>query len=167
MRNINYYLYVGRLVPYKKVDLLVKVFNKLDKTLYIIGTGSEKDRLKSMAKNNIKFVGAVSDKELITYYKGAFALLMPQLEDFGIVSVEAQGFGVPVIAYGRGGALDTVLDGKTGVLFNEQNEKSLRDAIEKFVKMSFNKKTLIANAKRFSKETFKSNFSRKIRNHIG
>lgn len=155
------YLYVGRLVQYKKVDLLVDVFNKLGKKLVIVGSGSEEKRLKTKSKKNIKFVGEVSDGELIGYYCGAKALIMPQEEDFGITSVEAQSFGVPVIAYNKGGAQDTVIDGKTGVLFSGQNFRSLADAIAKFEKMSFNDKLLAENAARFiQKPPFRSYFGR-------
>jgi len=152
----SYYLLVSRLdFGYKKVELAVKTFNLLKKPLVIVGTGREKEKLESMAGKNIKFVGRVSDKELARYYLGARALVMPQEEDFGIVSVEAQSYGTPVIAFGKGGATDTVIDGKTGVLFPKQDIQSLTRAIAKFEKMSFNVELLTQNAGRFSKEIFK------------
>ncbi|MDP1710141.1 MAG: glycosyltransferase, partial [bacterium] len=113
-------------------------------------------RLKKVAEKNIKFVDSVSDKRLAEYYKNAKALIMPQEEDFGIVSVEAQMHGVPVIAFKKGGAKDTVIDGKTGILFDEQSVESLTRAIAKFEKIVFNHKYIIKNAQRFSKDIFKT-----------
>ena len=106
----KYYLLVSRLdFGYKKVELAIEAFNRLGKPLVIVGTGREEVRLKRMAVKNIKFAGRVSEEELIKYYQGAKALIMPQEEDFGIVSVEAQSHGVPVIAFKKGGAIDTVI----------------------------------------------------------
>ena len=158
----KYYLIVSRLVSYKKVDLAIKTFNKLGYPLYIVGTGNQETKLKLMSRQNIKFLGGVSDEELLDVYKNAIALIMPQEEDFGIVSIEAQSMGIPVIAYSKGGAVDTVTDGITGVIFNEQNEESLSQAIEKFSEISFNRKTLMTNATRFSKEVFKKEFIKNI-----
>jgi glycosyltransferase involved in cell wall biosynthesis len=162
VKDEKYYLIVNRLVPYKRVDLAISSFNKLGLPLVVIGKGSEESRLKSMANKNIKFVGEVSEKELSKYYQNAKALIMPQEEDFGIVAVEAQSFGVPVIAYKKGGALDTVIDGKTGILFKNQNVESLMQAVKKFDRMSFNERVLKENAKRFSFDVFKE----KILNQI-
>jgi len=153
--NRPYYLVVARLVPYKKVDLAVRAFNKLGLPLVVIGTGSEQFKLKLKSKKNIKFVGQVSDEELARYYRGAKALIMPQEEDFGLVAVEAQGFGVPVIAYQKGGAKDTVIDGKTGLFFDQQNPESLSRVIRGFDKHHFNEEELILHAGKFSKANFK------------
>jgi glycosyltransferase involved in cell wall biosynthesis len=153
----KYYLMVSRLVKYKRVDLVIKTFNKLGYPLVIIGTGREENKLKRMAGKNIKFAGQVSEKDLSVYYRNARALIMPQEEDFGIVAIEAQSFGVPVIAYKKGGAIDTVINGKTGLLFDQQNEESLTEAIATFEKMTFVVDNLYTNAKRFSKEIFKTN----------
>ena len=158
----NYYLCVSRLVKYKKVDLLIETFNELGLPLIIVGIGSEFKGLKSRSKSNIKFLGQISDQELAKVYQNALGFLMPQEEDFGITSVEAQSFGVPVIAYGKGGALDTVIDGKTGIFFNEQNKASLSSAIAKFDNLSFNRRYLITNAKRFSSERFKRELQRSL-----
>ena len=157
-----YYLYVGRLVKYKKVDLLVDTFNQLKLPLVIVGVGSEFNSLKLKANSNIKFLGQVTDKELVKVYQGAKAFLMPQEEDFGITAVEAQSYGVPVIAYKQGGALDTVIDGKTGVFFTDQTEPGLKSAIAKFDTISFNKRYLIANAKKFGKNRFKRELQRSL-----
>ena len=161
-KDRKFYLIVSRLVGYKKVDLAIDVFNKLGLPLIIVGTGREEKRLKSKSKNNIKFVGQVSEKELVKHYQNAKALIMPQEEDFGIVSVEAQAVGTPVIAFRKGGATDTVIDGKTGVLFDKQNVASLTRAIAKFKKMVFNHKYLVKNAKKFSKAAFKKEFLKHI-----
>jgi len=159
----SYYLLVSRLdFGYKNVELAIKVFNKIKKPLVVVGTGRQSSKLKSMSRKNIKFVGRVSDAELERYYLGAKALIMPQEEDFGLVSVEAQSYGVPVIAYGKGGVLDTVVDGKTGILFSEQNIKSLTDAIEKFEKTKFVVDNLYTNAQRFTEDIFKKEFLRII-----
>ncbi len=151
----DYYLLVNRLIPYKRVDLAVKAFNALGNSLYIVGSGSEEIKLKKIARSNIKFLGQVNEKELCQLYSRAKALIMPQEEDFGIVAVEAQSFGVPVIAYKKGGALDTVIEGKTGIFFRNQTVKSLMQSVKKFDRMSFNARVLKENAKRFSFEIFR------------
>jgi glycosyltransferase involved in cell wall biosynthesis len=153
----DYYLLVNRLIPYKRVDLAVKTFNKLGIPLYIVGSGSEGAKLKKMAACNIKFLGQVNEKELYQLYSRAQALIMPQEEDFGIVAIEAQSFGVPVIAYKKGGSLDTVVEGKTGIFFKNQTVKGLMQAVKKFDKMNFSERILKVNAKKFSKEVFKKN----------
>jgi glycosyltransferase involved in cell wall biosynthesis len=160
----KYYLIVSRLVKHKRVDLAVEAFNMLGYPLIIIGTGREGKKLKRMAGNNIKFVDQVSEKDLAMYYNGAKALIMPQEEDFGIVAIEAQSYGVPVIAYKKGGAVDTVILGETGVFFVEQKPESLVEAIRKFEKLKFNDRILHSNAKRFSKELFKREFLDFVKN---
>jgi glycosyltransferase involved in cell wall biosynthesis len=160
LENLNkdkghFFLIVSRLVSYKRVDLAIQAFNKLGLPLIIVGTGLQKMRLKLMAKKNIRFVGFVDEKKLAQYYCGAKALVMPQLEDFGIVAVEAQSFGVPVIAYYKGGSKDTVINGKTGITFLNQKVDSLVSAVGQFEKTVFDRSYLLANASRFSKENFK------------
>lgn len=157
----KYFLIVSRLVPYKKIDLAIEVFNKLGRPLVIVGTGSEEFKFKFKSKKNIKLLGQVSNKKLIEIYKGARALIMPQEEDFGIVSVEAQAVGIPVIAYKKGGAFDTVIEGKTGIFFEEQTVESLTSAVKKFDNDSYldiRPEYCIKNAQRFSKERFKEEF---------
>lgn len=167
-RRGNYYLIVNRLIPYKKVDLAIKAFNKLKYPLYIVGSGSEEKKLKRIAHDNVKFLGQVNETELSGLYLGAKALIMPQEEDFGIVAVEAQRYGVPVIAFGKGGALDTVINGKTGILFDRQNVNSLMQAVKKFAKMRFSERILINNAKRNSFQVFKKGLQRSlVRSDIG
>ena len=160
----HHYLVVSRLVPYKRVDLAVKAFNKLKLPLVVVGTGSQANNLKLIAKNNIKFVGEVSEEELVKYYEGAKALIMPQEEDFGIVAVEAQFFGVPVIAYKKGGALDTVVEGRTGTFFLKQEVDNLASAVAQFNQRPVvNRPSLVENANRFSEDVFKEKFERFIK----
>ena len=120
-----------------------------------------------MAKSNIELLGSLTDKELVEYYKECQALIFPQEEDFGLAILEAQSFGKPVIVLKKGGALDTVTDGKTGIFFEEQSKKSLEDAILKFQKTNFNPEDSIENAKKFSFEEFKTNLEKKIKLTIG
>jgi len=142
VKNLNgYYLVVSRLVKYKKVDLAIEVFNELGLPLVIVGS-------------NIHFTGFVSEKSLARYYSNAKALIFPQEEDFGIVAVEAQSYGLPVIAYKAGGVTD-IISKDTGVFFDKQNKKNLIEAIEKFQNMRFSKELIKRNAGKFSKEKFK------------
>lgn len=157
-RSGIYYLIHGRFEPYKRLDLIIDVFKNLSLPLVVSGSGSEFDYYKKQSFSNIKFVAKPTDTELIKLYQNAKAFLMPQDEDFGITAVEAQSFGIPVIAYNRGGSLDTVVDGKTGILFNDQTKQSLINAIARFDKTNFNSGYLITNAKRFSKDLFKEKF---------
>lgn len=151
----NYYLLVSRLIPYKRTDLAVKVFNDLGLPLYIVGTGSEEKRLKKMAKKNIKFFGHVDDNTLKKLYGQAKALVFPQEEDFGIVAVEAMASGTPVIAYKKGGALDTLIEGETGVFFEKQEEAMLEKAVKRLEKTQIDEKKLKKQADKFSKDNFK------------
>ena len=155
----QYYLALGRLIPYKRFDLLVEAFNSLGLPLYIIGDGKEFASLKAKAMDNVKLLGFTDEDTLKNYYANAKAFLFPQKEDFGITAIEAMSAGKPVIAYGAGGALETVVDGKTGVFFEEQTVKSLSEAVRKFEKMSlagkFESSEIRAHAEKFSKERFK------------
>ncbi|MAG59699.1 glycosyl transferase [Candidatus Woesebacteria bacterium] len=160
----DYFLVVSRLVLYKRVGLVIEVFNRLKLPLIIVGTGSEEKSLKMQAKSkNIKFVGQVSDKELAGYYAGCRAVIFPQEEDFGIVAVEAQAASKPVIAYKAGGALEIIVDGKTGIFFDKQTSSSQKDAIDKFSKMKFNEEDCTNSARRFSKKKFASQFGRLVK----
>jgi len=159
----NFYLIVGRLVAYKRVDLAIEAFNRLGLPLVIIGKGSQERKLKSMAKDNIKFLGGLTDARLADYYRKCTALIFPQEEDFGIVTVEAQASGAPIIAFKAGGALDTVIDGKTGTFFDKQDVDSLVKTVQRFQKIDFDYKDLIKNAQRFSKSRFKREFLKLIR----
>jgi len=162
-RKEDFFLVVSRLIPYKRVDLAVEAFNELGVPLTIVGTGSEEGRLKRMAKKNIRFVGELTDEKLADYYSKCSALIFPQEEDFGLVTVEAQAAGTPVIAYKKGGALDTIVEGKTGVFFTKQNKVSLIGAIKEFKERSFDRKVIMNNANKFSKEIFKNEFLKLIK----
>lgn len=161
-KSTDYYLLVSRLVPYKKVDLVIETFNDLGKPLIIVGRGSEEKKLRRIAKPQIQFVKDIDDTKLRSYYQSAKGFIMPQDEDFGITSLEAQASGIPVVAFKRGGALDTVIKDKTGVFFDEQNKESLIHAINKLESIKFNKSELRKNAEQFSKDKFKRKFSKLI-----
>jgi len=156
----GYFLAVGRLTPYKKFDLIVEAFNKLGLPLKIAGTGIAMGDLKKQANGNIEFLGYVDDKKLRKLYSEAEALIFPQLEDFGIIPLEAMASGRPVIAYKKGGALDTVVEGKTGIFFNKQTPMHLKAAVEKFIedKKDFNPSKIREHAAKFDKKNFKKNF---------
>lgn len=158
----SYFLIVSRLVPYKKIDLAIKVFNKLKLPLKIIGTGSEMERLKAMANPNIEFLGYLTDKELVEYYSGCRGLIFPGHEDFGLTILEAQSFGKPVIAFMDGGALETIINGKTGIFFDKQTVESLEKAIRQFNNMKFEPKDCMENAQKFNFEIFKEKFMKAI-----
>ena len=164
LKTQNYFLVVSRLELYKQIDLVVEAFNQLtNQQLVVVGMGSLENRLKDMAKNSIKFVPYVSDSELASLYSNAKALIMPQEEDFGYVSLEAQFFGCPVISYKKGGATETIVNNKTGIFFNEQNKQSLRQALERYHAISYNLRTStrkfgIKNIERFDKAKFVEQF---------
>lgn len=149
-----YYLVVSRLVPYKRVDLAIKAANALTLPLKIAGTGPDMEELASLAGPTVEFLGFVPDSKLPDLYRNAKALLFPQEEDFGITPLEAAASGVPTIAYGAGGALETIENGVTGVLFREQNVSSLVDAIERFEMMRWSKKKIREHVQKFSHDRF-------------
>ena len=148
------YLCMSRLVKYKRVDLAVEAFNKNGKKLVIIGAGEQLDYLKSIAKPNITFLGRQPDKVVREYYRKSKAFIFPGEEDFGITPVEAQACGTPVIAYGKGGATETVADRVTGIFFKEQTVESLLEAVDRFEKMELRSSDCRENAERFSVERF-------------
>ncbi len=151
----DFYLIISRLRPYKRVDIAIKAFNKLGLPLYVIGDGEDEERLKAMAGPHIKFLGFVSDENIINYLSQCKALIYPQEEDFGITSVEAMASGRPVIAYGVGGALETVIPGKTGVLFDEQSWEALADTVIHFKSDEYSPEEIRAHAQQFDVERYK------------
>ncbi len=150
----EYYLAVGRFTPYKKFDLIVDAFNELPYKLKIVGTGVQEKELKAKARSNIEFLGFVDDKELKDLYARSKALVFPQVEDFGITPLEAMASGRPVIAFNQGGALETVVNGKTGIYFNEQNVAQLKGAVEQCEKKSWDSKYIRNHAKKFDEIVF-------------
>ncbi|PIZ65155.1 glycosyltransferase family 4 protein [Candidatus Roizmanbacteria bacterium CG_4_9_14_0_2_um_filter_39_13] len=151
----DYFLVVSRLEPYKKVDLAIQAFNTFpDKKLIIVGKGTQGKKLKAMASHNIQFIQDVTDQELGVLYSQAEALIMPQEEDFGYVALEAQFFGCPVIAYGVGGACETIIDGKTGLLFYNQSVDALSDAVADFDHNKYNLEDQASIFEQFQKEKF-------------
>ncbi|MBD3245177.1 MAG: glycosyltransferase [Candidatus Moranbacteria bacterium] len=163
-RQKDYYLMVGRLVPYKKFDLAIKAFNKLGLPLKIAGGGPEMKKLKKIAKKNIEFLGSLksSGNLLPKIYQGCRALIYPQEEDFGLVPLEAMACGKPVIAYKKGGALETVQEGQTGIFFNSQTVKDLISAVKRFEKMNFDPEKIVHYSKGFSKTRFKKEIEKFI-----
>ena len=158
------YLVVSALTPYKRIDIAVDAFNRWDRQLMVAGDGpSLEDCRKKAETPNIQFLGKISDDRLRELYSNAKALIFPQEEDFGIVPVEAQACGTPVIAFGRGGALETVRD---GIFFYEQTPSALQEAIKKFESASFDPQKLREHALRFDKKLFKHKISQAIRNVI-
>ena len=151
----DYYLMVGRALPYKRFDIVIKAFNKLKLPLKIIGKGLEINRLKKDANSNIEFLGHLSDKELSGYYSKCKAFIFPPEEDFGIAPLEAMASGRPVIAFREGGALETVVENKTGLFFNEQTPRSVADAVKNFDSRKFDPKEIREHSLKFDKEIFK------------
>ena len=161
----KYYLVVSRLEPYKKVDLVINSFNHLQKhTLKVVGTGSHLKNLKNFANSNISFHGQVSDEELIKLYANAKAVIFPQIEDFGLVPLEAQACGTPVIALNKGGAKETVIRNQTGILFDRQTVPSLLEAINKFESgdHQITPQKCQQNALKFTQDRFINNFRDKV-----
>ncbi len=154
----EYYLAAGRLMHYKRFDLIVDAFAKLGLPLKIAGLGPEMESLKlkvkSLKSGNIELLGFVSDEELRKLYNGAKAVIFPQVEDFGLVAAEAQACGAPVIAYAAGGAMEIVEDGKTGVLFGAQTAAGLEEAVKRLETLKLSRVKIAAAGKRFSKEEF-------------
>jgi glycosyltransferase involved in cell wall biosynthesis len=156
----DFYLSVGQLVAYKRADLLVEAFNRMGKRLVIIGEGQLEKKLKGLAKPNIQFLGKQPFDVIRDHYARCKALVFPGMEDFGIVPVEAMASGKPVIALGAGGALDTVIDGKTGILYAKQSAQALIDAVTRFESLeeNFQPEFIRAHAEQFSTERFTKEF---------
>jgi glycosyltransferase involved in cell wall biosynthesis len=155
----DYFLYVGRLVSYKRADLVVEAFSKLPSRLVMVGTGHLESRLRSRAGPNVTFLGDVSDEELRRLYRGACALVYPADEDFGIVMAEAHACGTPVIAFAKGGALDIVEPGLTGWLIERQTINDLQAAVERASVEPLDRAKIRARAERFSEERFRVEFT--------
>lgn len=153
----EFYLATGRLIGYKRFDLAIEACNRLGKKLIVVGIGNEEKNLKKIAGPTIEFKGYCSNEKILEYYAKAKAFLFPGLEDFGLTPIEAQSGGTPVLAYGKGGALETVEEGETGLFFEEQTVESIVACIEKFEKFGVakSKNAIRVHANIFSAEYFR------------
>jgi len=158
----DHYLIVSALNDHKRVDIAVAAFSRLGLPLYVVGSGPDEPRLRSRAAHNITFLGRVGEGELAQLYATCRAFIFTSDEDFGIAPVEAQASGRPVIAFGSGGALETVQDGVTGVLFGDQTAACLEETVRGFDPDGFRPATIRANAMRFSVERFQDQFGRML-----
>lgn len=156
----DYFLIVSRLNSYKRIDLAIETFNRLGLPLIIAGDGPQRRRLEAIARSNIRFAGRVTDSELRDLYAACKALILPGEEDYGLTSLEAQASGRPVIAYGKGGALETVIPGATGVFFHEQTPEALAEMVKRFDAHRFDPVRIRTHALKFDKEVFKRKLSR-------
>ena len=156
MRDRTSFVAVGRLVPYKRYDLLIQTANALKLPLTIAGRGQEEKRLRAMAGPTVTFLGFVSEHDLPSLYARAKAVLFAPYEDAGIVPLEAQACGTPVIAFGKGGALDTVKDGVTGTFFEAQTVEAVGAAIKRFGTMTLEPEKIREHARQFSAERFRN-----------
>jgi len=160
-RRKDYYLTVSRLVPYKRVDLIVRAFASLGHPLIVVGDGPEYKKLLSLKSPNIKILRRQTEAQLAKLMEEAKAFIYAAQEDFGIAAVEAQAAGCPVIAYASGGLLETVVDRETGLFYKEQNVTSLVEAVKKFEngEVHFSSKVISRNAQRFAVEHFRKAFA--------
>jgi glycosyltransferase involved in cell wall biosynthesis len=165
----NFYLWAGELAPYKRPDIAIEAFNRLGLPLVVIGGPEKTERqLAKKANQNIRFLGHVPFDKLRRYLASCKALIFPGEEDFGILPVEAMASGRPVIAYGRGGALDTVIDRRTGLLFPEQTTDCLEAAVRSFEQEGLDRLPacdLIAHARQFSEDHFRAGILRALSDH--
>jgi len=155
----NYFLAGGRLVGYKRFDLIVDAFNRLNLPLKIFGDGPLFKKLQERAKSNITFLGRVSDERRAELFSKAQAFINPQIEDFGITAIEAMASGRPVIAFKAGGALETIIDGKTGTFFEDQTWTDLADKIIRFKSENYSPEEIRSHAEKFDTTIFKQKMS--------
>jgi glycosyltransferase involved in cell wall biosynthesis len=160
----EYYLAVARLKPYKRIDVAVQAFNRWGRSLIIAGDGPELKRLRDIAGPNIRFVGKVSDEDLLSLYQNCRAMIFTPLEDFGIAPLEAQACGRPVIAFGKGGSLETVVDGITGMFYYHQDPEALLEILEKFEKSSFSPSAIRDHAIKYDNKIFIAKFREIVEN---
>lgn len=162
----DYYLIVSRLVPYKRIDLAVRAFNRLGRPLVIAGDGRDRDALAAVAGPHITFLGYVPDEELPALFARCRAYVLPGNEDFCIAPVQAQAAGRPVIAYGAGGALDTVIPGETGVFFYDQSPDALAEVVRAFDPENTDPRACCANAERFGVAVFQEKLEQFVREQM-
>lgn len=153
-----FYLVVSRLNPYKRVDLVVAAFNASGRPLVIIGDGPERATLEAQARPNVRFLGRLPDADVADHYARCRAVIFPGEEDFGIVPLEANASGRPVIAFRRGGVLDTTIDGHTGVFFDEQTTASLNDAVRRADGIAWDGRALRRHAEAYGEDVFRARF---------
>lgn len=165
-KRSSYFLVVSRLVPYKRIDIVIKACNTLKLQLKIIGTGFEEEKLKKMAGPTVEFLGNLTDSELVGYYKSCRALIFPGNEDFGLTMVEAQSYGKPVIAFRGGGALEIIREGRTGLFFDPQTADACIQVLQVFEKKIFLSSECMKNAQQFSSKLFKKKFLYEIKKII-
>ena len=156
----NYYLTASRLVPYKRIDLVVKAFNEMrDKKLVVIGSGPEKKKIKNLAADNTKLIDHQPPEILKQYMQKSKAFVFAAEEDFGIIAVEAMACGTPVIALNKGGTSESVIGGKTGIHFSSQTIELIKDAVRNFeeTSQSFNPQIIREHAEQFSRKNYEYN----------
>ena len=157
----DFFLTVSRMVPYKKIDLIVEAFSQIpNKRLVVIGDGPSLCKVKAKAKQNVEILGHQADDVIHTYLQKARAFVFAADEDFGILPVEAQACGTPVIAYEKGGVLETIVSGQTGIFFKEQTAMSLISAVQEFERLedSFDRNVIRQNAEKYGKDRFRKEF---------
>jgi glycosyltransferase involved in cell wall biosynthesis len=158
----GYWLIGGRLVGYKRFDLAISAFTRLKIPLKIFGKGPEEKKLRRLASSNIEFLGPVDEETKFKLYRGAIGFLYPQIEDFGITAIEAMAAGKPVIAYGKGGITETLINGKTGTFFHHQTPEDIAESVLQFEAKNFSMEEIRAHAERFSQERFAEEIQRVI-----
>ncbi|MBU2524250.1 glycosyltransferase [Patescibacteria group bacterium] len=160
----DYFLIVSTLTPYKKIDLAIRVFNKIKRKLIIIGDGSQKESLQKISNANIEFLGFKNDSVVTEYMQNCRALIFPGEDDFGITPVEAMACGKPVIAFGKGGATETIIQGKTGEFFIDQTETSFEQGLGRFFlnESNYNYLEIAKQSQQFSEENFIANIQKII-----
>ncbi|GBF51157.1 glycosyltransferase [Leptospira ryugenii] len=161
----DYYLMVSAFAPYKRIDLAIEAFRKNGKKLILIGGGQDEKKIAKMLPPNVEWKKGLSRTEVIFHYKHARAFLFPGMEDFGITPVEAQAYGTPVVAYGKGGALETVLEGKTGVFFQEQSPEAINEAIRELDKINLRRRDFQRSVDRFTEEKFINEIRKTVDRH--
>ena len=163
----NFYLTASRLVPYKKIDLIVEAFSHMpDKKLVVIGDGPDMKKIKAKAKKNIEILGYQKDAVLKEHLKKAKAFVFAAIEDFGILPVEAQASATPVIAFSKGGAKETIIENKTGLFFDQQTVSSIKESVQNFEKKEFDLSFINDHAKKFSKDRFMKEFKNYVNEKI-
>ena len=163
----HFYLLVSSLEPYKRVDLAVEAFRGLDRELVVVGGGTLERELRAFAPSNVRFTGRVMDEELRALYRRCRALIFPGIEDFGITPVEAQACGRPVICCGSGGAVESVVDGETGVHFLPQTAEALAAAVRRFEETSWDAEACRRNSLRFSRSVFQRSMLEAVARLLG